>query len=150
MLQNPKVTMKKLTAIVPELQSIGEHILQRAEVEGRRDRLSVLNTTVYYLPARYAPYLIRQEADLKVFLEDENMSLPSHVDYRQIEGLSSEVRERLSLVRPTNVVCFQLSLKSHCRLKKFQKGAAKRMEGMTPTSLIALIAYSRRLPRAEA
>lgn len=142
--------MKKLKSIVPELQSIEDHILQRAEVVGRRNRLSHSSKAFMAFIARYEPYLIRQEADLKVFLEDENMPLPSHVDYKQIEGLSSEVRERLSVVRPTNVVCFLLSLNLYYRLRNSLKGAAKRMEGMTPTSLIALIEYSRRLPRAEA
>ena len=75
----------------------------------RRDRRFAERRSPYgwlftSLAARYSPYLIRQEADLKVFFEDENVPLPPHLDYDLIEGLSSEVRERLFAVRPSSVV----------------------------------------------
>ena len=53
---------------------------------------------------RYSPFLRRQESDLKVFLEDENLTLDPHMNYDLIEGLSSEVRERLMVARPTTFV----------------------------------------------
>ena len=52
----------------------------------------------------YSPHLRRQEADLRVFLEDETLVLDPHMDYRAVPGLSSEVRERLFTVRPTSIV----------------------------------------------
>jgi tRNA uridine 5-carboxymethylaminomethyl modification enzyme len=75
---------------------------------------------------RYSAHLRRQEADLRVFMDDETLTLDPHMDYGSIEGLSSEVRERLSHVRPTTM------------------GAAKRMEGMTPTSAVALLRFAKR------
>ena len=52
----------------------------------------------------YSSHLRRQEADLKVFMEDESLALDPQLDYQSVEGLSSEVRERLARVRPTSIV----------------------------------------------
>ncbi|EJD00295.1 glucose-inhibited division protein A subfamily [Fomitiporia mediterranea MF3/22] len=109
MIRMPKVTMDKLLEIFPQLNTLDRRILDRAEIE-----------------ARYEPHLARQEADLKVFLEDEELNLSPSLDYDNIEGLSSEVRERLGQLRPTSL------------------GSAKRMEGMTPASLVALLEYAKR------
>ena len=54
--------------------------------------------------AIYSSHLRRQEADLRTFMEDEALALDPHLDYATIEGLSSEVRERLARVRPTSIV----------------------------------------------
>jgi tRNA uridine 5-carboxymethylaminomethyl modification enzyme len=38
-------------------------------------------------------------------MEDESLLLDPQMDYSEVAGLSSEVRERLFAVRPTTVVC---------------------------------------------
>ena len=40
-----------------------------------------------------------------MFHDDEDLTLDLHLDYSDIEGLSSEVKERLDRVRPTSIVC---------------------------------------------
>lgn len=55
-------------------------------------------------PGRYNPFLRRQEADLKVFHEDEDLILDPHMDYSGVAGISSEVKEKLAVVRPTTIV----------------------------------------------
>jgi len=87
-----------------------ENILERVETEGV-----------------YRTHLRRQQADLHVFMQDEALLLDPRLDYNIIEGLSSEVKERLFRVRPASI------------------GAAKRMEGMTPTSLVYLLKFAKRL-----
>ncbi|KAH8111651.1 glucose-inhibited division protein A subfamily [Phellopilus nigrolimitatus] len=109
MIRLPQVTIEQLMSIFPLLNNFDKHILVRAGTEGL-----------------YEPFLARQEADLRVFLEDETLALSPRIDYSVIEGLSSEVRERLGYLRPTNI------------------GAAKRMEGMTPASLVALLEHAKR------
>ena len=52
----------------------------------------------------YDAQLRRQAAELRVFMENESLSLDPSIDYDAIWGLSSEVKERLSQVRPTSVV----------------------------------------------
>ncbi|KAE9394917.1 glucose-inhibited division protein A subfamily [Gymnopus androsaceus JB14] len=78
------------------------------------------------IDGRYHGHLARQEADLRQFQEDENLVLDPEMDYHAVVGLSSEVRERLFRVRPTTF------------------GAAKRMEGMTPSSIVYLLRHAKR------
>ncbi|OJA17445.1 hypothetical protein AZE42_05936 [Rhizopogon vesiculosus] len=78
------------------------------------------------IEASYAPHIPRQLADLALFHADESLLLDPDMDYSQVQGLSEEVRERLQRVKPTTL------------------GAAKRMEGMTPTSAIYLLKHARR------
>jgi len=78
------------------------------------------------IDAIYNLHLRRQEADLRFFHEDENLALDPYIDYHSVEGLSLEVKERLAKVRPTSI------------------GAARRMEGMTPTSMISLLRYAKK------
>ncbi|KAI0773122.1 glucose-inhibited division protein A subfamily [Trametes elegans] len=109
LLRHRNVPIHALTPVIPELNSVHPHILTRVETD-----------------AVYSSHLRRQAADLRVFMEDESLLLDPHLDYHVVEGLSSEVKERLSKVRPTSI------------------GAAKRMEGMTPTSMIYLLRHARR------
>jgi len=78
---------------------------------------------------RYEAVLRRQAADLKDFEDDEELLLDNGIDYGSVVGLSDEVREKLNIVRPVSI------------------GAAKRMEGMTPTSVISLLRHARRVKR---
>ncbi|KZT30098.1 glucose-inhibited division protein A subfamily [Neolentinus lepideus HHB14362 ss-1] len=110
LLSNPLCDLSHLKAAIPELADVDPEILTRVEIDGR-----------------YGPFLTRQEADLRVFMEDETLVLDPHMNYDGIDGLSSEVKERLYRVRPTSI------------------GAAKRMEGMTPTSVVALLKYAKRM-----
>lgn len=80
-------------------------------------------------------------------MEDEMLTLDPQMDYAEVQGLSSEVRERLFKVRPTTIV----SPSSNARGSLFitcLKGAAKRMEGMTPTGIIYLLRHAKRTYRA--
>ncbi|KAM5545802.1 hypothetical protein V8D89_000840 [Ganoderma adspersum] len=109
LLHHRSVPVEALMTVLPELASVHPHILSRVETD-----------------AIYSSHLRRQAADLRVFMEDESLALDPHLDYSSVEGLSSEVRERLINVRPTSI------------------GAAKRMEGMTPSSMVHLLRHARR------
>jgi tRNA uridine 5-carboxymethylaminomethyl modification enzyme len=78
------------------------------------------------IDASYAGYLDRQAADVAAFRRDENLTLPSTLDYAQIGGLSNEAREKLAAVRPLTL------------------GQAARIEGVTPGALTALLTHVRR------
>ena len=83
---------------------------------------------------KYAAHAARQAADVRAFLRDEHLLLDPALDYGAVDGLSSEARERLSRLRPASI------------------GAAKRMEGVTPTSVLYLLKYAKRThrgPRSE-
>ncbi|KAF8726182.1 hypothetical protein AX14_008005 [Amanita brunnescens Koide BX004] len=109
LLRYPGVTAYSLSQVIPELADIDPLALTRVQIEGH-----------------YSAHLFRQEADLRLFMEDESLKLDPDMDYNVVEGLSSEVRERLGKVRPGTI------------------GAAKRMEGMTPTSIVCLLRHAKR------
>ena len=76
--------------------------------------------------AHYAGYLERQEADIRAFRRDEALVLPALLDYDAIAGLSQEVRETLKRAQPETL------------------GAAARLSGVTPASLVVLLGHVKR------
>jgi tRNA uridine 5-carboxymethylaminomethyl modification enzyme len=77
------------------------------------------------IDTRYTGYLQRQDADIRAFRRDEGLQLPSDLDYELIDGLSNEARQNLAIVRPQTL------------------GAAQRISGVTPASIIALLRHVR-------
>jgi tRNA uridine 5-carboxymethylaminomethyl modification enzyme len=71
--------------------------------------------------AIYAPYVERQEAEVRALHANEAIALPLDLDFQAIGGLSTEMVERLSLARPETL------------------GAAARIRGITPAALAALL-----------
>ena len=78
------------------------------------------------IEAGYAGYLDRQAADIAALSKEEALTLPADIDYAAIAGLSHELREKLSLIRPQTL------------------GQANRIEGMTPGALTALLGHVKR------
>ena len=76
--------------------------------------------------ARYAPYVARQEAELRALAANEAIALDAALDYQKIGGLSAEMVERLGAARPTSL------------------GQAARINGVTPAALTAILAHQRR------
>ncbi|KAF9947945.1 Mitochondrial Translation Optimization [Modicella reniformis] len=78
----------------------------------------------------YAVYLRRQGAEVVAFMRDESMDLPVDLDYSAIPNLSNENRSKLERQRPATL------------------GAAKRLEGMTPTSILELLKHVQKTKRS--
>ena len=108
-LSYPGQTLAELAQLWPELDRFGPKMVDRLEND-----------------ARYAVYLDRQLKDIESFRRDEALSMPADMDYSDISGLSSELRNKLSLVKPRTL------------------GQAGRIEGMTPAALTVLAARARR------
>jgi tRNA uridine 5-carboxymethylaminomethyl modification enzyme len=70
---------------------------------------------------KYEGYIGRQEREASQFKKMERVLIPDDLDYHAIQGLSRELRERLSIVRP-------LSL-----------GQVSRLPGITPAAISALM-----------
>ena len=77
--------------------------------------------------AGYAPYLARQDAELRALRASESLPLADDFPYAAIPGLSREMVERLSRARPGSLA------------------AAGRIPGSTPAALAALLVHARRL-----
>jgi len=76
--------------------------------------------------AVYAPYLARQDAELRDLRANERVPLGMDIDYRMITGLSNEMVERLTLARPETLA------------------EASRVRGITPAALAAILVHARR------
>lgn len=77
--------------------------------------------------AAYAPYLARQEGELRDLRASERLPLGDHFPYETIPGLSREMVERLTRARPATLA------------------AAGRLPGITPAALATLLVHARRL-----
>ena len=76
--------------------------------------------------ARYAPYVARQDAEIRAMKANEAVRLGDSIDYRSIGGLSHEMIERLESARPATL------------------GAAERIRGVTPAALAAILVCAKR------
>jgi tRNA uridine 5-carboxymethylaminomethyl modification enzyme len=75
---------------------------------------------------RYAPYLNRQDAEIRNIVANDRIRLPEHISYRSIAGLSNEMVERLEVARPETLA------------------AAGRVRGVTPAALAAILVHAKR------
>ncbi|MCC6827048.1 MAG: tRNA uridine-5-carboxymethylaminomethyl(34) synthesis enzyme MnmG [Novosphingobium sp.] len=77
--------------------------------------------------AAYAPYLARQEGELRDLRASDALPLGDDFPYAAIPGLSREMVERLSKAQPATLA------------------SAARVPGVTPAALAALLVHARRL-----
>jgi tRNA uridine 5-carboxymethylaminomethyl modification enzyme len=75
------------------------------------------------IDSRYAGYIKRQLADIEIFKKDENLKIRDDIDYSKIGGLSREMVDKLSRIRPMTI------------------GEASRLKGVTPAAVTAILGY---------
>ena len=109
LLAYPSIAFDDLARIWPQIGTWSAAVREQVEID-----------------AAYAGYLDRQAADVAAFRRDEDLERPGQLDYAEVGGLSNEVREKLTTVRPATL------------------GQAARIEGVTPGALTALLAHVRR------
>jgi len=112
LLSHPNIEMAELATIWPQFADLPPKIAEQLEID-----------------AKYDVYLSRQAADIAAYRRDERLELPEGLDYSQIGGLSTEVRQRLSSARPRTI------------------SQAARMDGITPAALTLLVAHLKRNSR---
>ena len=78
------------------------------------------------IDAMYAGYLDRQQSDINAFRRDEALKIPDTLDFNKIDGLSTEMKEKLSGAKPATL------------------GAAARVAGVTPAALTVVLSHIRR------
>lgn len=81
--------------------------------------------------ALYANYIARQEKDVAAMKRDEQHVIPADFDFSALEGLSSELKGKLTRARPGNI------------------GQAAKVDGMTPAALALILARLRRAKVAK-
>ncbi len=76
---------------------------------------------------KYEGYIDRQERQVEKLKRMEDVRLPEKIDYQTIHGLTTEVREKLSRVRPISL------------------GQTSRIAGVTPAALMAIQVHLKRM-----
>lgn len=109
LLRRPEITISDITEFADDLGGFTTDITLQAEVE-----------------IKYAGYIDRQTEMVERFKKIENVRLPEDLDYSDITGLSSEVREKLTRIKPRSL------------------GQASRISGITPAAISLLSVYLRK------
>ncbi len=76
--------------------------------------------------ARYAGYIDRQHQEIERHRRHESARLPRDLDYTQVRGLSTEVRQKLDQHRPETI------------------GQASRISGVTPAAISLLLVHMKK------
>jgi tRNA uridine 5-carboxymethylaminomethyl modification enzyme len=125
LLKRPEITMERLRpllqplALTEETRSVLEPLLGETALTARaRNELRAVETEI-----KYAGYLDQQRKAIEKLKRAENLSIPAWFDYQSVSGLSREMQEKLSRVRPQTV------------------GQASRIPGVTPAALSLIHVY---------
>ncbi len=105
----PQFPLATLARVWPEIAQIPASLAARLEAD-----------------AKYAVYVERQAEDVARHRRDDALILPDDLDYAELPGLSQEMRQKFSAVRPRSL------------------GQAGRIEGVTPAALAVIAAHARR------
>jgi tRNA uridine 5-carboxymethylaminomethyl modification enzyme len=103
LLRRPEIFMENIRGIVPDLPKCSPDVEAQTEIR-----------------IKYQGYVDRQIEMAARFQKIEHLKLPDDLDYQQVRGLSTEVREKLSRIRPHSL------------------GQASRIAGITPAALTIL------------
>ena len=82
------------------------------------------------IQAKYAGYIDRQQEEIARLTRQENVKLATQLNYDEIAGLSTEIKQKLHQQRPTTI------------------GQAARIPGMTPAAISLLLVHLKRVNRA--
>ena len=103
------VDMKKIRKIWPQIPFFTKEIDDQLEIN-----------------AHYRGYLKKQKADILAFKRDENLLIPSKINYDDLSGLSNEVKAKFKQIRPKTM------------------GQALRIDGITPAAVYILLSHVKR------
>jgi len=109
----PNVSYKDLFKLEPKLIKIDEETLKQIQKD-----------------ATYVNYLDRQRKDIDTIKKDERVLIPMNLDYNSIQGLSTELKVKLSRARPKNML------------------QASNIDGITPAALMLVMAKIKFLGKA--
>ncbi len=110
LLRRPAVTLETLAPLCPDLTHYAHDVLTESQTQ-----------------VKYAGYLQRQEQLVQRASRMENTELPQDLNYGEVAGLSAEVQEKLSKLKPHTL------------------GKAGRISGVTPAAIACLEIHLRKL-----
>ena len=123
LLKRPEVSIEQLASalikLVPEFfarnSSVNPVVKLSSEV---RNELKAVETEI-----KYEGYLLQQQKAMERLKKSEKHSIPEWFDYRSVSGLSREMQEKLTKIRPRTI------------------GQASRIPGVTPAAVSLVNVY---------
>jgi tRNA uridine 5-carboxymethylaminomethyl modification enzyme len=106
LLRRPNVTMSQVAEHYLEISGFSGAVMEQVEIA-----------------IKYEGYIKRQIEQVEKFRQQEEIAIPMDIDYSLVPSLSSEVREKLSSIKPINL------------------GQASRIQGVTPAAVSVLHIY---------
>ena len=113
LLKRPRISYDDLSPFDPDRPELSPDIREQVEIS-----------------VKYEGYIRRQQKQVAEFQRMENRVLPENIDYRSIQGLRLEAREKLSAVKP------------------YSLGQAARISGVSPADIAALAIYLERFGKS--
>jgi len=123
LLKRPEVTIEQLA---PTLQALAPEFVEMNPSAGSalklsshsRNELKSIETEI-----KYEGYLVQQQRAMERLRKSEQHSIPEWFDYRSVSGLSREMQEKLTKIRPRTI------------------GQASRIPGVTPAAVSLVNVY---------
>jgi len=115
LLRRPGITYADVVGLPRVGRSVALESLEAELIEQRTNSLEI--------DAHYAGYVERQGVEIERQKRQGDTPLPADLDYAQVNGLSNELREKLTRVRPIDI------------------GQATRISGMTPAAISLLLIH---------
>lgn len=112
MIKRPELDYKKLAVFDPDRPPVRDDVIRNIEIE-----------------IKYEGYIKKQELQIKQFKKLENKKLAKDIDYKSIEGLRIEAKEKLSDIRPESI------------------GQASRITGVSPADINVLLIHLEQMRR---
>jgi len=122
---NNPITLKDLLRR-PEVEFYDLKIFDESLSEIKKDVAEEVSFQV-----KYEGYIKRQQEQVERFKRFEEMKIPETLNYYEIPGLSNEVKEKLSSIRPISL------------------GQAARISGVTPAAISILQIYLKKHKKSE-
>ncbi|MDP4978993.1 MAG: tRNA uridine-5-carboxymethylaminomethyl(34) synthesis enzyme MnmG [Desulfobacterales bacterium] len=104
LLKRAELDYEVVKTLDPSPVAIGKKIARQVEID-----------------IKYEGYIARQRREIEKFRNLERMPIPADFDFNRVHGLSNELKEKLSAVRPASL------------------GQTSRIDGMTPAALSVLM-----------
>jgi tRNA uridine 5-carboxymethylaminomethyl modification enzyme len=109
LLRRPSVDYQSLLTLMGEERALADDVTEQVVIQ-----------------TKYAGYIDRQQNEIDRLQRHEKTALPNDIDYKEVRGLSNEVREKLEHGRPNSL------------------GQAARISGVTPAAVSLLLVHLKR------
>jgi tRNA uridine 5-carboxymethylaminomethyl modification enzyme len=120
LLKRPELSFRDLN----EIKKTDKKDIEETQLDNNLDPILIAQVQEQVeISAKYSGYIDRQTEEIARLQQHELTPLPDSLDYSIVEGLSNEIKQKLSEQRPNNL------------------GRASRISGVTPAAVSLLLVY---------